>query len=139
MSARVHEDVLGARFAGHSQMEPGEEIWLFGVREELDAVFMPKVFGGDAEIDESGATTDGEFPLLRVNHGKRTASIGEQFDIHGIDAEEPRLRVVAGGSEDGVSKEELELIRGKTIGGKSVGENIPGFEMRIHCVTGVEV
>jgi hypothetical protein len=116
-----HEDVFGSGVASKPEMEPGQEIGLLRVRADLGAIFMAEILGSDAEIEEGGATTDGQLALLRIDGGQGAAPIGEQLDVHGVNAEHPGLRIVARGRENGVSDEELELVGGETVGGEGVG------------------
>lgn len=77
---------------------------ILGLRAESE------MLGGDEQVLQGTAQADVQFPLIGIGDLEPTAFVQEQIDPVGGDVETPRLRVVAGGSEDGIADKEPEAV-----------------------------
>ena len=71
-----------------------------------------------AQVEQRGPAADQQFPVERVGDRQCTSAIGADLHRIALDQETPRLRIVAGGREDGVAHREAQLLLDRAGGRK---------------------
>src|ERR1043166_9958753 len=81
-----------------------------GKKETLAGI--SKITNGEPQIQQCGSATHHHLATLRINHRQGTGPIQIQFESVAAKLEPPRLRVVAGGSQDRVVEGKLQDLAG---------------------------
>ena len=76
-------------------------------------------------MEERAAAAHDELAVVRIDDGAGSAPIRAKFQRVVANVEKPRLRIVAGRSQHGVTQEELPLLRRRAVGREVLGPYAP--------------
>src|SRR6266498_26856 len=80
---------------------------------------------GAPQMEERAAAAHDELAVVRIDDGAGSTAIRVKFQRVVTNLEKPRLRIVAGRSQHGVTQEELPLLRRRAVGRKVFGRYAP--------------
>src|SRR5690242_5923928 len=96
------------------------------LREIAYPVVKAEVLGCDQEILQGTPQADVKLPILRICQGlPAPLKISEELHLVSVDYEVPGLAVLGRRREDGIAKQELELLLDRGLPGKLLPRHIP--------------
>lgn len=124
--------LVSARRLAPVKRDAGQEILVAWIRRRLHRGSMPEVARRDAKGAERRAAADDEGAVIGIDDGKPTGAVRAKLDGVTANSEEPRLRVVTGGSEDCVAEQEPDPLLGIAIDGIVGFSYRPWLQRRVH-------